>query len=105
MPPGVGFSARYTGLLHVTTAGRYGFLVHADDGARLFVDGQLMGSGVVAGTTNNFEASTELAVGDHPLKLEYFQSGGAAGLELLWRYGDGPWQIIPPSSLTPTGVP
>jgi len=95
------FSARYTGTLHVTEPGSYTFRVEADDGARLIIDDQVLGEGVTPGQPNSFEVGTDLSVGDHPIRVEYFQQGGGTALRVLWRLGDQPFSPIPPSAFTP----
>ncbi len=103
-PVGTGgpFSARFTGLLHVVESGHYDFRVEADDGARLTLDGKVLGEGLTAGQANSFEASAELQSGDHPIVIDYFQQGGGSALRLLWRRStDEPWSPVPPDVLTP----
>jgi hypothetical protein len=95
------FSARYTGLLHVTQPGPYLFRVEADDGARLILDGNLIGEGLVPGQPNSFEAPVELTEGDHPIQIDYFQQGGGSALRLFWRYGNEPLTPVPPTVLLP----
>ncbi len=95
------FSARYTGLLNVTQVGTYTFRVEADDGARLIIDGNVLGEGVTAGQPNNFEATVDLSLGNHPIQVEYFQQGGGSALRLFWHLGDQPFTPVPPSALIP----
>ncbi len=95
------FSARYTGLLNVTQAGTYTFRLEADDGARLIIDGNMIGEGVTPGQPNNFEATVDLSPGNHPIQVEYFQQGGGSALRLFWHLGDQPFTPVPPSALIP----
>ncbi|HTP00988.1 MAG TPA: PA14 domain-containing protein [Anaerolineales bacterium] len=95
------FSARFTGKLHVTDAGPYDFKVEADDGARLTIDGTVLGEGMTAGQPNNFQGSMLLAAGDHPIQLDYFQQGGGSALRLYWRSLDQDWAPVPPEALIP----
>lgn len=100
MPPGP-FSARYTGSLDITEPGTYTFRVEADDGARLVIDGNVLGEGLTAGQPNSFEAVADLSVGEHPVQIDYFQQGGGTALRLFWRVGDQPFTPVPPSALIP----
>jgi len=100
MPPGE-FSARFTGALRVTEPGSYRLRVEADDGARLTLDGQVVGEGLEAGQSHNFEATVELGTGDHPIQIDYFQQGGGAVLKLFWSHGDAEETPIPPTALVP----
>jgi len=95
------FSARYVGSLHVTRAGSYLLRVEADDGARLILDGDALGEGLIPGQPNNFETTVELKVGDHPIQIDYFQQGGGSALRLFWRYGDEELTPVPPDALIP----
>jgi hypothetical protein len=99
--PGGEFSARYTGLLHVTEPGAYFFVIEADDGARLTLDGNVISEGLIAGQPNTLEATVELSAGDHPIQIDYFQQGGGTALRWFWRYGDQPLSPVPPTALTP----
>jgi hypothetical protein len=95
------FSARYTGWLRIQQAGVYTLRVEADDGARLFLDEQVVGEGMIPGQPNNFDVTVALPEGEVPIRLEYFQQGGGTALRFLWRLGDGPFSPVPPSALIP----
>lgn len=95
------FSARYTGALHVTEPGSYLLRVQADDGARLTLDGSVLGEGLTPGQPNNFDVTVELEAGNHPIQIDYFQQGGGSGLRLFWRHGDEPLAPVPPTALIP----
>jgi hypothetical protein len=95
------FSAVFSGMLSVSHPGQYSFRVIADDGARLTLDGTVLGTALEPGRGNEFEATANLVEGLHPIKVEYFQAGGASGLGLFWRQGDQPWSPVPPSALIP----
>ena len=95
------FSARYQGILQITKAGNYLLRVEADDGARLTLDGVVIGEGLVAGQPNSFETTLLLAPGEHRIQLDYFQQGGGSTLRLLWKSDDQPLAPIPPDALIP----
>ncbi len=95
------FSARYTGALHVTEPGKYWLRVEADDGARLTLDGKVLGEWLKPGQPGSFEATVDLAPGDHPIQVDYFQIGGGSALRMFWRHGDGPQAPVPPAALVP----
>ena len=99
--PDAPFSARYTGFLHITEEGIYVLSVAADDGARLTLDGQVLGEGLISNTANSFEATVKLAPGDHPIQVDYFQQAGGTQLSLFWRRGDQPREPVPPTALIP----
>jgi hypothetical protein len=100
--PGTAFSARFTGTLKIQQAGSYDFQVEADDGARLYLDGKVLGEGLIPNRPNRFDASVNLEPGDHPIQLDYVQFGGGSALRLMWRHGDGTFEPVPPSALVPS---
>lgn len=102
VPSGGAFSARFTGGLRIPEAGQYGFRIEADDGARLALDGQVIGEGLIPNKPNSFEAHLDLAAGTHPIEIDYVQLGGGSALRFLWSLGGGPWSPVPPSALVPT---
>ncbi|MEM9709481.1 MAG: PA14 domain-containing protein [Pseudomonadota bacterium] len=77
-------AARYTGLFEVKASGSHEFFVASDDGAQLFIDGQLLvdNDGVQPTTTEN--ASITLEAGTHSIEVIYFERGGSAVLDVDW---------------------
>ena len=95
------FSATYAGLLRIETPGFYRFRIEADDGVRLTLDGALLGEGLIPDRPNTVSVSIELAAGDHPLQIDYFQKGGGSALEFFWSPPNGGEVPVPPSALSP----
>jgi len=95
------FSIRFVGTLRAPKNGRYFFGVSADDGARLILDGKVIGESLIPFQSNGIETSAELATGDHPIELDYFQMGGAAGLQFSWQPPGGSREVVPPTALIP----
>jgi hypothetical protein len=77
------FSARWTTTLNLA-AGRYRFTVLADDGARLWINNQLVIDAwrVQAPTTYTYDAL--LPSGSTPVKIEYFENTERAVVRLTW---------------------
>lgn len=78
------FSARWTRTL-TFNAGRYAFTALADDGVRLWIDGQPVlddwhdgGAGLVSGVVT-------LSQGTHVLRVEFYEASGLAALQLKWE--------------------
>ena len=78
------FSARWTRTVNFSSAGNYRFTVTADDGVRLFVDNQLLLDKWFDQPATTYPVDVSLTAGDHILRLEYFESGGAAVAKLSW---------------------
>ncbi|HVP21945.1 MAG TPA: PA14 domain-containing protein, partial [Anaerolineaceae bacterium] len=95
------FSARYTGWLRILKPGRYHFRIEADDGARLILDGKTVGEGLISDQPNRVDADLELAAGDHPIQIDYFQAGGGSSLEFYWQPPDENEAPVPPDALIP----
>ncbi|HSN77265.1 MAG TPA: PA14 domain-containing protein [Anaerolineae bacterium] len=95
------FSVRWTGTLAAPADGAYRFQLNADDGVRLWLDGELMGESVVPDNVNLIDVQTELSAGPHAIRIDYFQRGGGKALELWWQPPGEALQPVPPGALTP----
>jgi beta-glucosidase len=84
---GDGFSVRWTGQLLPPLSGRYELHVAADDGFRLFIDGEaLLEHWDLSSRTRNVSAAIHLEAGRaYDLKLEYFEEIRDAEIRLAWR--------------------
>ncbi|MCX6047616.1 MAG: PA14 domain-containing protein, partial [Chloroflexi bacterium] len=91
------FSARWTQALKLP-AGNYRFRVTVDDGARLWVDNQLLIDAWRVQAPTTYTGDITLAGGAVAVRLEYFDSSGAASVHLDWARSD---QAQP----TPTNTP
>lgn len=77
------FSAHWTGTAQLA-AGRYRFTVTADDGARLWVNNQLLIDEWTVQSRQVYAADIALTGGATPLRLEYFENTGQAEIRLTW---------------------
>jgi PKD repeat protein len=85
--PGVpvdNFSARWSRSLSFP-AGTYRFYVRVDDGARLWVDGNLIIDQWHDGAPTTYSADVTLADGWHSLRMEYYERSGGALAQLAWE--------------------
>ncbi len=88
------FAARWTGILRIDQAGTYGFATQSDDGSRLLIDGATV---VDNGGSHGFVRQSgvvELAAGDHPIQVDFFEGGGGAGCRVLWTPPGGQEQPL-----------
>jgi uncharacterized protein YraI len=92
------FSARWTRTVPLQ-AGRYRFTVTADDGARLWVNNQLIIDRWYDHATETFTAEVNVAGGNVPIRLEYYENQGHAEIRLNWV------QISSLPAPTPTPTP
>jgi endonuclease YncB( thermonuclease family) len=91
------FSVRWTGR-HQFAAGSYTFTIQTDDGARLWLDGQVVHEAWKDQGAVTYVVTRTLTAGEHEVSLEYYENGGGAVARLNWQAGGGPT----PTS-TPTG--
>jgi hypothetical protein len=78
------FSARWTRQLNFD-AGVYRFFVEVDDGARLYIDDQLVLDEWRAGSQRVASATVSLPAGRHSLRMEYFERTGNALARFWWE--------------------
>ena len=88
------FSARWQ--RRVTfDAGTYSFFVRIDDGARVFLDSQLILDTWEDGGDRTISVDVNLPSGQRALVVEYYESSGLARVS-FW------WQLVPTPTPTPT---
>ena len=78
------FSARMEGIFHFTE-GPYRFSITLDDGARLYIDGDLAIDAWADFPSRTNSADVEMSAGAHHIRLEYYERGGLAELWLRWQ--------------------
>ena len=77
------FSVRWTGRLRAPKSGTYELLTRADDGVRLWIDGKLFIDDWADHAASLKTAKLRLEAGkEHDLRIEYYQHGGEALMEL-----------------------
>jgi hypothetical protein len=96
--PADGFSARWT-KRETFEAGAYRFQATADDGIRLFVDGELVIDAWRKDGPREVRADRSLTAGQHSLRVEYFEGVGSAVVKVHWepvakaQVNTGAWQV------------
>jgi glucose/arabinose dehydrogenase len=65
-------------------AGRYKFTAVADDGVRLYIDGERVISQWQGPANTEFSHIVELGEGNHTIKMDYVEHGGDATASLTW---------------------
>jgi hypothetical protein len=83
------FSARWTRDVHCD-GGTYRFTTESDDGVRLYVDGRLVIDEWQDMDRGHHAGDLDLNHGNHTLRLEYYESHGAASVHLSWEETDAP---------------
>jgi len=77
--PADNFSVRWTST-QALDAANYQLSVSADDGVRVFVDGNLVINEFHSATTTTYTANLNLGAGQHTIIVEYYEAGGNAFL-------------------------
>ncbi len=97
------YSARWEGFVEAPTSGIYTFFTNTDDGARLWVNDQLIIDRWVNQGPTEIEGTIQMTAGQKiPIKMEYFENGGGAVAQLRWQGPGVSKQIIPSSKLFPS---
>ncbi|NQT86702.1 hypothetical protein HQ560_08065 [bacterium] len=78
-------SIRWTGTVRIPEKGRYIFFVASDDGQRLWVNGKKLTDVWKSQGVTEHKGQLQLDAGAYPIKLEYYNGGGEAHIELLWK--------------------
>lgn len=104
------FGIVWEGDFMAPTDGEYAFLLDADDGARLILNGQpvaeVKGLGPMGGNRAS-QGKTALKAGANLVRIEYFQGKGNQGISLGWKIaGAKQWQWLSATKpATTPGVP
>jgi hypothetical protein len=85
------FSARWTGRFNFG-GGIYDFITRADDGIRVWVDGNLIIDAWRDQPPTEYRASRSLSGVEHEVKVEYYENGGGAVAQVRWEQGSCPNQ-------------
>ena len=97
------FSVRWTGQVEALATGAHTFSVVCDQGARLWVNGQLLADGWAGPPATPFSGNVQLTAGQrYDLRLEYREDGvGGASIRLSWAFSGQSDQVIPTAQLFP----
>ena len=100
------FSARWTADMVPAFTESYTLTIAADDGVRVYVNNVLLIDSWANGGWRS--ANVNLVAGRRtPLRVDYYEGYGAAGVTLYWNSARQPWEVIPSSKLIPpsAGLP
>jgi uncharacterized repeat protein (TIGR03806 family) len=95
------FSVRWTGQIEPLLSEEYTFSTLSDDGVRLWVDGQLIIDNWTGHAPRIDEGIITLAAGrKYNLRLDYFEAGGGAEIQLRWSSARQPLGVVPGRQLS-----
>jgi hypothetical protein len=98
------FSVKWSGLLTPPHTGIYTFTTAADNGTRLWINGQLVSGAwdVITGEDGGWRSvDVPLTAGQPvPILLDYYQAYGSASAALFWSSPSVPWEPVPGSAIS-----
>jgi hypothetical protein len=94
--PADNFSARWTKSLEVAEEATYNFAATADDGVRLYVDGEKVLDKWIPQSRTTYTVNHRLTAGTHQIVLEYFEAAGDAVAKLSYQRTAEPPPPPPP---------
>jgi hypothetical protein len=106
IPPAPGmrlddFAVRWTGLVTPQYTETYTFTTNTDDGARLWVNNQLVVDWWQEQGATDRSGTIALQAGqEYPIRFEYYENGGDAVARLYWQSASQARQIIPSDRLS-----
>ncbi len=86
------WSATFTRTITLDTLDNYIFELWVDDGARVYLDGQLIINEWRQGRWRAAYGFTVRGPGEHTLRVDYFDAAGAARVKLSWWAGYTAWE-------------
>ena len=86
------YSARYFGKFNFANTENYEFVIVADDGVRLYVDGEIVLNEWRTGKSRELRVDVPLTSGEHSIQLEYFHKSGNAQVNLRWSVNYSRWE-------------
>jgi len=96
------FTTRWLGSVEPQYNETYTFSVTADDGVRLWVNGQLLVDGWVDQAPTTYQGSITLKAQQlYNIRMDYSQDGGGAEAVLAWSSPSTPLAVIPQTQLYP----
>lgn len=98
------FSVKWSGLITPAFSETYTFSIAADNGTRLWVDGQLVSNNwdIVGGEDRGWNTVKVPLTAGKPVSilLDYYQVVGGASAALYWDSPGQPWQLVPGTAIT-----
>ena len=97
------FSARWTGQIAPHSSETYAFSMIADDGVRLWIDGQLIIDSWSSHDSGELQGAIMLEAGHrYDIRLEYYEDTGTAAISLSWSSPNQKREIVPTAQLYPS---
>ncbi|MEO6362714.1 MAG: PA14 domain-containing protein [Caldimonas sp.] len=96
------FSVVWTGYLEAPVTGTYTIFGTTDDGMQIFLNGSLLLDVFFFQGPTEYGRTIDLVAGQrYPIKIRYFEGGGATEAHLAWQPPGGIKEVIPVARLYP----
>ncbi|MCF6149082.1 MAG: TIGR03663 family protein [Candidatus Kuenenia sp.] len=89
------FGIEWEGYIYIKEKGVYQFATKSDDGSFVYIDENLVVDNGEPHAVRYISGVTSLEAGYHAIRIEYFDIGGGAVMELLWKPPEGKETLIP----------
>ncbi|VAX36280.1 hypothetical protein MNBD_PLANCTO03-296 [hydrothermal vent metagenome] len=99
------FALRLTGTITIPDSGNWGFSLGSDEGAALWINGQLVIYDGDAHSYRDIQGSLYLNAGAYPIEVRYREGSWTNGLVLEWTKPDLTTEIVPASAFSYTDPP
>ena len=83
------FGIQWEGFLLINERGIYRFATKSDDGSEIYIDGNIIVDNSGFHATQYTQGITFLETGLHHIRIDYFDGGGGAVMEVLWTKPGG----------------
>ncbi len=90
------FSIKWEGYLMIEKPGAYQIATKSDDGSVVTIDGEIVVENGGFHASQHVAGTVFLKKGLHHIKVEYFDGGGGAVMQLLWRLPGSEWEVLIP---------
>jgi hypothetical protein len=102
--PDDNFTVRWRGLIYIPTSNAgWRFRSTADDGRRLYIDGNLIFDAFTATAQTSTSGNINLSAGWHPIVFDFREIGGGASTNLQWNINslgsDTSYTVVPAANL------
>ena len=99
------FMVHYSGFINLPEHETIEFMVAADDGGTVSIDGNEFGTWNLKGCSWSSTITLSVMPGAYPLDGWFFEAGGGTCYMLAWKIDDGYWEIVPEWAFTTTSTP
>jgi len=99
------FAAHLAGTITIPEHETIEFFLASDDGAEITIGSHTFGAWWDQGCSATVSGELDLAPGETPLEVIFYENGGSTCLMLAWRINGGPWEIVPDDAYTQEPTP